>query len=138
MYLEQAGTLQFQTCSAIAFGNHTCQRKTCLLEFVCSIQIFVSPGHESVSSGQESVSFGQESVSSDLQISRKASKLRSPLLHAMFGSDEWEVLILEAVLPDGAGLTKRTSLLAPPPQQGAMDHRVCQCHRGYRLYVCPY
>ena len=42
----------------------------------------------------------------------------------MFGSDEWEVLMLEAVLPDGGGLTKRTSLLPPPPKRGAMDHRV--------------
>lgn len=62
-------------------------------------------------------------VCRDVQISRKASKLRSPLLHAMFGSDEWEVLMLEAVLPDGGGLTKRTSLLAPPAKKGALKHR---------------
>ena len=44
--------------------------------------------------------------------------MRSPILHALFGGGEWEVLMLEAVLPDGRGLTQRRSLLEPPEQQG--------------------
>ena len=61
-----------------------------------------------------------------MQISRKASKVRSPILHALFGGGEWEVLMLEAVLPDGRGLTQRRSLLDTPEQHGERHSRdVC-------------
>jgi len=50
-----------------------------------------------------------------LQISRKASRLRSPLLHAVFDGGPWDVMTLDAVLQDGSGMTRRVSLLDPPP-----------------------
>ncbi len=50
-----------------------------------------------------------------LQISRKASRLRSPLLYAMFDGSPWDVMTLDAVLQDGSGMTRRVSLLDTPP-----------------------
>lgn len=47
----------------------------------------------------------------------------------MFGGGEWDLLTLEAVLPDGRGLTQRKSLLEPPQQQGALH-----CYGSLHFY----
>ena len=52
-----------------------------------------------------------------MQVSRKSSRLRSPLLHAALDGGRWDVMTLEAVMPDGSGMTRRVSLVEQPPTQ---------------------
>ena len=52
-----------------------------------------------------------------LQIGRKSSRLKSPLLHALLGGGQWDIMTLDAVMPDGSGMTRRVSLLAASPEQ---------------------
>ena len=70
-----------------------------------------SPVHRTLLPGTELALAGL------VQVSRQASRLHSPLLHAVLAGGHWDVMTLEAVMQDGSGMTRRVSLLDPPPAQ---------------------